>query len=663
MTSASDFDHAHDLACLYPHRGGEDSDDPLEVSFIPMSGNPQSSQLDVQRPENHALAWCVLAVAFLTSLAITAWLLVRSHYGFDLQDEGFYLVSMANPRDYARTPTQFGFIYHWLYLLVRGDIASLRQMNILGTFGLAWLLAVVFLRQTFGGPGKNHAWGSLPMLMLGAVIAPTSYMVFTLWVSTPNYNTLNLQALLLAGTALLLAETESSRASTTGWLLLGVAGWLSFMAKPTSAAALGLLSLLYLVLAGKKNFRLLTVAILTASALLAISAWLMDGSILVFFHRLKGGAEMWTLLQPKYEVASMLRVDSLAIRGRGLLLKVLLAVTGEVASVFGLIFLIASGKRSLALLGMTWLLALVSTGLALVLGIISIPRISTQQIVLAAFLAIPIGCVAVSIVLSHSKWFSRFSRAEWSMAICFLLFPYACAFGTDTNIWLAGSKAGIFWVLASLIILAPIIPTHVNWRPLLAPAASAQLLIAVLLYGWMEEPAGQPQALRLNQRVVPIGIHDSKLVVGDDMADYLSRLKKLAGNAGFQPGTPLIDMTGYSPGALYALGAQSTGEPWIQGGYPGSDVAAADILTRVSCDEIARTWLLVEDESPFKISREVLQTVGIESAQDFEPVANVYVPRENNNHSELNTQQLLKPTRLPQNAKAACLQQKANIRK
>ena len=80
----------------------------------------------------------------------------------DFTDEGFYLNWIAHPSLYKASHTQFGFIYHPLYLLFGGDIVLLRQANILITLALAWLLFFSFFRTQAGRNEPADSWHTLP---------------------------------------------------------------------------------------------------------------------------------------------------------------------------------------------------------------------------------------------------------------------------------------------------------------------------------------------------------------------------------------------------------------------------------------------------------------------------------------------------------------------
>ena len=116
----------------------------------------------------------------------------------------------------------------------------------------------------------------------------------------------------------------------------------------------------------------------------------------------------------------------------------------------------------------------------------------------------------------------------------------------------------------------------------------------------------------------------------------------------------MIDLTGQFPGTLYALGASSIGQAWNLGGYPGSDALAAAMLQKVSCEELARAWLLAEPENPGKISPDILASFDANMITDFEIVGTFKTAEGTVGHKVPRTQQLHKPVRSVDTAMAAC---------
>ena len=117
---------------------------------------------------------------------------------------------------------------------------------------------------------------------------------------------------------------------------------------------------------------------------------------------------------------------------------------------------------------------------------------------------------------------------------------------------------------------------------------------------------------------------------------------------------PVIDLTGQSPGTLYFLDANSIGQAWTIGGYPGSATLAVKMLNKVKCEDIARAWLLVESNGPRKISPEILLDFGVNWLSDFEIVGSFKTAVGAGGYKKIRKQQLLKPVRSIDVATTAC---------
>ena len=624
-----------------------------------------SNTIPIKHCQTRKIEFFVLATAVLVTLSTLVWLLIYSRYGIDLTDESYYLIWMSNPWIYPVSTTQFGFIYHPLYLLFHGDITLLRQANILIIFGLAWMLCLVFFRATTDTHEPSWSWHRLPMLALAATTATCSLIYFCPhgWLATPSYNSLTFQALLLSSIGLLLAEKIVSPVSITGWLLIGVGGWLVFMAKPSSAVALSLFISVCLLLTSKFNFRLIAISLLTATALLVASAWVIDGSLVIFIERLRGGVEASRLLGAGH-FFNMFRIDNLLL-GR----KAQISLAFSIAFTFGAICLTNSKKKTRMALGF---------GFALLFALASIGIISECFLLQAGefreylfhlvwkdlfppptrlILAVPLSAWAFCFVLMRKVPCLKVSRTQCGMALYFAVLPHVSAFGTTQNYWLQGSLDSLFWILAGLVILMPAISVRGNWQILLPAVMSGQLITVFLLQAAMEQPYfGQPEPFRHYNKVIAIGINESKLMLPQVLAEYYRNVKKMAIQAGFRSGLPVIDMTGEGPGTLYAIGAKAIGQAWMVGGYPGSDNMAIAMLNRVSCTDIAEAWLLVDTDSRLKLSLAILSHFGLSIEQHFEmaaelSISSASVPRHGVPSRKL---QLWKPTYPTQDIVTAC---------
>ena len=594
----------------------------------------------------------VLTIAAITTVLMLGWLLWRCSYGFDFTDEGFYLNWISNPFIYQVSVTQFGFIYHPLYLLVGGDVGLLRQSNLILMFGLAWALCLVLLHTAYCH--KNHglslSWNNPRLVIVSAVLASTAMtsLVFSeLWLPTPSYNTLAFSALLVASIGVLLADKEATRLSIAGWIVIGIAGWLAFMAKPTTAAALGVMVAAYLLVAGKFSIRGLLLSVVAAATFLACTAWAIDGAISVFIKRLSEAAELAAVMGGKHTLAEALRWDSFAFTHREKM------EFGFAALFMFIVTLLASSDRTAPRILSVGLMVLVAGTVWLIVAEIYFPALSRTKLHGMQVWAATIGALLAVIFIFKQRFLAAITRRDIALALYFAMLPQVYAFGTGSNYWVGASTAGFFWALSGIALLCALFATNVAWRIILRVAIGAQAIVVLLLYIAMENPYRQNQPLRLNVSTFKVGPSESQLVMSQDSVIYLARLKQAAMEAGFKPGTPMIDMTGHSPGSLYALGAEAIGQAWTIGGYSGSEQQAAHYLDRVPCQQLAAAWILAEPDGPRNLSPQMLSRYGMDLQNDYIQVARLNSPLAGNNVSY--EQVLYRPTNNAFKAEAACI--------
>ena len=583
----------------------------------------------------------------IVTLVTLAWVLWYSRYGIDLTDESYYLVWMADPFKYSVSATQFGFIYHPLYKLLDGNITAIRQVNILTTFCLSWVLSNVFLRTVFG----NQTLQSTHRIVISGAIATTAAasLVFAgLWLPTPSYNSLALQGMLVAAIGLLLAEKHGGRESIIGWFLIGAGGWLAFMAKPTTAVALGLCTVFYLQFSGKLSLRLFAISAIVAVGFIVLSAFAIDGSIITFIDRLKDGAEMYRILGGGHTTDRLLRLDDFQLGKSGEVILIACTAVFFAAAYF------SQANIKMLMHGGTILSAVFAlVSIAIVFGLTN-QSLDVAQFQGLLIWSVPLAAMLAGFSIYRFKGLFQISRAQWALALTFLALPYAYAFGTSANYWVSGAIAGIFWVLAGLVSLNPIASAWKFPALLLSLGLAAQMVAVALVQNGIESPYRQPQPLRDNDYKLEIGKPGSTLVLSKGFGRYYAEAISLAQQAGFKQGTPVIDLTGQSPGILYAMGASNIGQPWTVGGYPGSDALAVAMLKKVTCRELAIAWLLVELEGPRKISPGVLSSFGANMATDFETVGAFKTAEGAGGYKEVRVQQLLKPIRSVGDATTGC---------
>lgn len=591
------------------------------------------------------MEWLALGVSIAATVVLLAWVLLRCRSGFDFTDEGFYLNWISSPQDYRGSVSQFGFVYHPLYLIVGGDIALLRQANVLTIFASAFALCITLIQQIFGQRIHFESSHYACMLAVAFIVAAGSLTFFDLWLPTPSYNSLNFLSLMLAGIGVLLTGGELSKRSVVGWILVGAGGGLSFLAKPTSAAVLGLLVVAYLVMAEKWTRRGLLISILAAILVLMISALAIDGSIAIFMDRILDGMSLGSRLSPGQSFTGVLRVDSFNFSPEQ---------KANFAWLFGVAFtttFLGGFANAAARLGAA-LIVLVLAGLSIAVSLGAIfPHISHEPFQPMQLWAISFA-VAVSAAMSPRYSYRSLSRNSLALMLFFVLLPYAYAFGTGVNYWEQAARAGLFWLLAGLVVSAELAARGASWRGLVPFAATALLVPTGVLLAAMENPYRQAQPLRLQATAADVGSDKSKLFLAAEAATYIRDLRKLSTDNGFRAGDPMLDLTGGSPGSIYALGARSPGLAWTLGGYSGSTEYLTAALDQEACDVIAASWILADPDSHRAFSFDLLRRYGIEMSSDYLEVGSIrstrsFVPQKFEHH-------LLRPARNFDTAHRAC---------
>ncbi|WP_420969527.1 hypothetical protein [Bradyrhizobium sp. B120] len=239
-----------------------------------------------------------------------------------------------------------------------------------------------------------------------------------------------------------------------------------------------------------------------------------------------------------------------------------------------------------------------------------------------------------------------------------MILPHLSALGTNGNYWSVGSSAGLFWMLAAVAFLSPLAQQERSVATLLPLTVLAQLLTASVVNTGFLQPLRQVKDLRAYTAVtlLPGG---GKLVLSQPLHDYLATGRAQARAAGLEVGTPVLDLSGRSPGLLYVLETRPLGIPYLIGSYPGryeypgSSAVAVKTLGLENCADLAQSWVLIEPEGPRHLDQaSVMASFGAGQA-DYVAAATFETPV---NHGDLpNARQFLfKPVRPAALAEVSC---------
>jgi hypothetical protein len=590
----------------------------------------------------------LLTLSALTSLALVVWVLWFCGFGIDFRDEGFYFVWMTDPHKYDYSLTQFGFLYQPLFELMGRSITGIRQGNLLATFVLAWVL----VSRVLWTCGFRDERGT--RLILAAAFATGSLAFLHIWLPTPSYNWLALQGLMIACTGLLLAAPDVQRPRTLlPSICIGIGGWLTFMAKPPSAAGLAICALAYLLLARKPAWRILLLSAAIAVVLLLGSAWVIDDSLTRFVDRYLTGMNMAEIM---FGVKDK---NSLLPRLGGLNLDPLTRyqiILGAFA-LAAVVWLAGLKARVATVMGACALLALGTVTLLIVLGFLpGLTRIENYRGLLLG--AVPLGVLAAFMVRSRN---GAQMHGPWRVIVLMLAMPLVYVSGTANDNWWQISHAAVFWVIAAALVAATpaSAPSTTRLPRTLVVAFATQFIMAVLIQTGIEAPYGQAASLRDQHRRTSVGPSSVHLNLTPGFGAYLEDAEHKARQAGFKQGMPVLDLTGRSPTALYAMRASLVGSAWIQGGYAGSSRYVVAVLGRLTCDELAGAWVLNQPVNTTSIDPGVLASFGASLDTDYEVAATIVMDERFFGYPERWVQYLLKPRRSKAAAQAACVAARA----
>lgn len=545
------------------------------------------------------------AFSIVLSVGLLVHLLGLSNRGFDFTDEGYYLNWISSPWAFVPETSQFGFIYHPIYRLLNGDVAGLRRFSIIINFTVALLVAFCAIR-----PGSQSSFDWTSTLVRAAVsfaAATLTFLLYRLWLPTPSYNSLALLSVLSFAGGVLLTRSSHGSQRFAGWHIMSFAVFLAFAAKPTTALMLTALAAVYGLISGR--FRI--VDLLSASAFFVVLfvafAWASYGSPKELIVSLFEAAAAAVLLSDVYTAGGVMRLDTISLPPYEIWVfcaaVLLLALSG-----------IAFPKRfdfAMVAVSVASFLALASA--QLLSGTSFYPRQSSQLGLL--LLAVPSGALVLLAVRTVRRdRLSVLANIDWPTVAVFACLPIAFILGSGGNYWSGAIGAGLFWVLAGLMVLNG---TQPSIERLLPSSAFAQALTTFIVAFAVNAPYRQPEPLASQNTEFVYGAAHS-LFLGADAQRYLTDLRATAVQHGFRPDDYVVDLTGHSPGAIFAIGAQSVGRAWIIGGYPGSQKLVVRTLRAAPCEQVARAWVLLEQGGPREISVVVLQELGLDAKRDYE---------------------------------------------
>ena len=201
----------------------------------------------------------------------------------------------------------------------------------------------------------------------------------------------------------------------------------------------------------------------------------------------------------------------------------------------------------------------------------------------------------------------------------FLFLPYIFAFGTSNAYWYQAQLVVYFWVLSSFCFLVAVLNKKNALSIIALICVILQVLIICFVTRSLKMPYRQESFLNFNHYKYYRINKNTGLNININLIQCVDEIKRQMNNKGFLNQTPLIDMTGHSPGMVFLLHGKAVGNPWVL------DINKEIQLRMLGqgLKQPEKTWFLFNDKNQITNARILLKKLHINFVKDYELVVQV----------------------------------------
>ena len=536
--------------------------------------------------------------------------------GYDFTDDAHYLIWVSDPYLYNWSVSEFGFLWNPIYRLAGGDIKIFRLAGAVALSGSAAIFGWALSRSV------------APLLRRGdrlafvLAITTTSLWQFAYWTPTPGYNQLNLCGLLLFSAGLAFAvpavglpsSERASKLPTVAEAALTGFGWcIIVFAKPPTAILAFFVGIAWVILLRPQRPSLFIFsAALFSCAFVLVGVWEIDGGIQRFIQRKIMGLHMLGVHSPTHGVSAIWRAAIDPLLDLWSQRKRISIVVGVITALLAVLLRLDSRR--------TWTANLLTLPVATVLSI-TVETWRAEGLLreryFASLIVPALLLIALVLALALNGWRTEERRRSVAIACLLALLPTTYSLGSGSLLIYHASQASIF-LLSAFIVLATTVSVNRRAQVFGATVTLSSFVTAAMLVGAMAAPYRLSSSMWNQTERVEIGAHSAPLFVDKLTADYISGLQRAASAHGFQFGTPVIDLTGNSPGTVFALGGEAPGIPWLSGGYAGSTAYVQETLSRVPREHLRQAWILTAPHTSDALPASILHSLELNFPKDYE---------------------------------------------
>jgi len=583
--------------------------------------------------------------------------------GFDLTDEAFYIQNAWYPQLNQGRFSEFGQYLNPFVSIIGKDVAMLRLSGLLILLSVSFVFAFQLLQFSREQLSEEPSTPELIVLVSGTVLAALGYYRF--WLITPSYNWFALLglALVVGGGILALRKRGNHTKKATSQMkvpiyLLGIAvfiaagGILGFIGRPTTALAFGLVVGVWFifVMHAKEWLPIGFAAVLMCGAFISLHVWLFEPSWVAFLNRLEVAQDLGASLEVGHTLLNALeRAKKTILLIPELFFKPPMAVGFLAIFVWiGLATLLhhrmdrfqflrgCAGRTDFLHAPLVWSNAILLGLSALVL--MWIMRSSPERIeALPGPLGLEVNLFLGTLLILKPTFFRKswlprgamnFSPSTKVAKPTLLLMVLCCtialanSFGSTSDLISGSGTASILYAASAMIAVLELLPRQFSVRRLVLLTLVAGPTIYVLLSAY-SYPYRLPNSVFEQRNEVTFFDSTTTLRVDMPTAQWINGMQRIALNGGWEPGTPLIDLTGGTPGAAVILGGTPPTTPWLVGGYSGSEAYVRKALSLADTNMLQSAWILVSPDGSRHISSDALETVDLKFPDHYSLVGTV----------------------------------------
>ena len=544
--------------------------------------------------------------------------------GFDITDESFYILSAQNPGEIFPVIRQDGYYIGLLYSLSGHNLSYHRLFGIL----LLTLVSIWFAIEFYTYVEKKFSTSFTLYDKLLFVIPIMSGVLtyYKIWLITPSYNWLALVGILMVLIFLLRIVTNKelnyNRYVSIDYIILSFSLNLTFMAKPSSALLVTIVSFLFIIFEFKafnikKGF--LSVTILT---ILIVSGHIiiLHGSFDFYYHKLVESLDRMQLMDNSYTLEDRVITTYTLIKEfffEGFYFHKINPVFIYCFMLITFILYMLHFKKNVLKLytAFIYICLIIYLYALFVYGMNE--NFNLLWTIAIELLSLNILFIFLSILFTEQKKRNLIIGIKAIILIFILILgSFAYSFGTNNNILHTMSGSMIF-IVAAILVMNYLLDKMLDTK-IFTPTIGLLLSLSVLFT--IQEAYKHPYRLTTpideqNEKVTLLG----GLEVDKTTKQYIENLQRIAiNNKAIGEKISLIDMTGGSPGANVILNANFFGEPWLAGAYKGSNDFTERVLKSYQgTDKLKKAWILVAPKGGRKLDLNSLNKVGLDFPNNY----------------------------------------------